>query len=277
MTNNNINGDSRNAGTSENERGSGRLTIMKRMTFGTMLVLALAGGFVGFRAYDAAKNASAEKELAGLRNEPEPSMADEGSAVRMAESLHMSSLQGDMERVARANVGAIAALREKYDKDLAAIGWGGILNPERIKKDKDLAGSMAMIIRAREIARTQQAGLDKAFVQFRDELAAVAPDEPTRKTILRGFEEKWEKSRPILQKSSELENKIIANTQEFFMFLSAKKGEWNVKNGKITFVDQKEQAEFDRIQQKVIDSARESDSFQSEINARLHSRDSEAK
>ena len=102
---------------------------------------------------------------------------------------------GEMERFTAALMNRVASQRREYRQELEAIGWGRILDPERIKADRTLTESKAMIQNAKGIVEKYRRGTFILLDNARKDISGTDLSESQKQALRSGFDKGMAKSR----------------------------------------------------------------------------------
>jgi len=143
---------------------------------------------------------------------------------------------GEIERFMKTFLNRIAYQRNKLLFELDAIGWDRILDPDRIKKDKNLTESKLLVQKANEIVCKYK---DQTYIlldNVQKEISALNISESIRKGILNGFKEGMKNQQ--IDAMWDLESKVISEFGNIITLLSARQGNWEIQNGNFLFTYQ---------------------------------------
>jgi len=209
------------------------------VALGFILAAAAVGSAVNFKAKEnreqmAKMRASMLKEVDAISS----AMKDARPTGKIDTTPAAQGEVGEMERFGRTFMSRMAEQRNEYLRQLDAIGWGKVLDVQRIAGDKTLAQSKAMVSKARPIVASYK---DKALATIESARADIdkLPISESRKAGFRkGFEKSLETSRGRLLEQLDLEARIVDEVGKLFDMLSAKAGAWSIRNGQLVFAEQ---------------------------------------
>lgn len=138
----------------------------------------------------------------------------------------------------------MAELRDEYLQELEAHGWNTLLDPARLKSDRDLAQSRQILQRVRasvgKYKRKAGEALD-ALPQRVDELALS----DTRKNDMRaGFQRGLTQSRPKVEQVWDLEMQTVEQFENLARFLSEHAAAWTVEDEQYVFRNAQDRSRF---------------------------------
>lgn len=190
--------------------------------------------FANVRQQAALKVAATEigRALETLNQEGTESVADI-SAVPTA-----SGDAGKMERLTKQIINRSLGQTRAYEAELEAIGWSGILDGQRIEKDKDLRGSMRILHDAHILVEKYRSKTDEMIDQNRRDIESSDMGLVMKRNLLNGYDRELKNGRENALKVWALEEQIISQVDSMFNFLSENRGEWEIENGQIVFYRQ---------------------------------------
>ena len=204
-----------------------------------ILALATVGTLINFKARENREQMA--RMNAGMRKEMEAiaSAVKEGKPTAKIDTTPAAQGDiGEMERFGRAFMSRMAEQRNDYLRQLDAIGWDKILDPQRIAGDKSLTQSKAMVSKARPIVAAYKEKALATMEGARADIDKLQVSEDAKAGFRKGFERSLENSRGRLTEQLDLEGRIVEEVGKLFDLLSAKTGTWSVRNGKLVFADQ---------------------------------------
>lgn len=142
---------------------------------------------------------------------------------------------GEMERFMRTYMNNMISQRNDYLLELDAIGWQRILDPERIKQDRNLLESQEMIQRAKDIVEKYRSQIFIFIDNTREDISNLNLSENLKQAMIAGFDKGLEESRPQVEMLWDMEAQIASEFENIFRLLAAEEGSWIVENNQILF------------------------------------------
>jgi hypothetical protein len=213
--------------------------------------------------YEAAQVVSEiQKDVSDLKK----SAADDQGVPKPTGQLDTTpKMKGDLgeeERFAKTFINKMVSQRNDYLHELDAIGWGKLLDAERIRKDKNLVESKMIIQKAKDIVSQYRADTNILFDNARKEIGTLNVSEDSRQKIMSGFNRGMAKNRSRIDSVWDLEAKSVAKFGNIFALLSTKMGAWEVQDGKILFANDSDLKEFNSYLTNIKELTNEEDAIQ---------------
>ena len=133
------------------------------------------------------------------------------------------------------------AVSQQHDYSLElddAIGWGNILDFNRIKQDENLNKSKISIKKAKNIVQKYKTQSHELISNAKKDISSLNISEDSKSKMLRGFEETEAAALSQMDAFYDLENKIISEVGSIMDLLSERKGFWEIQDGNIIFSEQ---------------------------------------
>lgn len=169
---------------------------------------------------------------------------------------------GEMERFIKIFMNQIASQRNDYLLEIDAIGWGKILNPERLEEDRTLIESKIMIQKAKDIVEKYRDRTYTLLENARKDISSLNVSESSKREMANGFDKGMVKSRAQIDKLWNLEAKTIAEFENIVTLLSARRGAWIVENGQILFTSDDDLSTFNSYVASIQDLVSEQEAIQ---------------
>lgn len=151
---------------------------------------------------------------------------------------------GEIERFMKTFINKMTSQRNDYLLELDAIGWGKMLDPERVKQDKTLIESKMMVRNAKDIVNKYRALTFALLDNALKDIDKMNVSDNSRREMANGFNKGMVKSRSQIETLWDLEAKIISELENIFVLLSARKGAWEIQNGQILFASDSDVSVF---------------------------------
>jgi hypothetical protein len=136
--------------------------------------------------------------------------------------------------------------RNDYLLELEAIGWNGILDPNRIKEDKTFIESKVTIQKAKEIVKKYKNRTNNLLENAKDNIRSLNISESSKRGMLSGFgfDRGMGKAKDNIDAMWSLEAKTINEFENIITLLAARKGAWVVESGQILFYNDSDLERF---------------------------------
>lgn len=151
---------------------------------------------------------------------------------------------GEFERFMKTTMNQFASLRNDYLLEMEAIGWLNILNPERLKDDKSLIKSKAIIQNAKEIEMKYREKTYALLEKIRSDINNLNTSENMKAQALKGFDKGMIKSRSQIDELWNLEEQTILEFENIINLLAAVNGTWVIQNKQVMFSNEEDLASF---------------------------------
>ena len=152
----------------------------------------------------------------------------------------------EFERFLKTFMNTVASQRADYLHDMDAIGWGKILDPERLKADTTLNESKMIIKDARQIVAKYRAKTALLLDKFSEDVRNLNVSESAKESVLSGFEKGMSKSGSQIDAVWNYESQEVDEAEQIIMLLSRARGKWTVQNRHILFENEGDLQEFNR-------------------------------
>ena len=169
---------------------------------------------------------------------------------------------GEIERFIKNLLNRMAALRNDYLAELDAIGWGRILDPERIKNDGSLEESKAIIRKGKAVVEKYRNLTHAAIDEARNDVAKLKLDDAARGQLLAGFEKGAANARTRIDAIWGLEADTVAEFENIFVLLEARRNAWAIRDGKIMFASAADLKQFNGYLARIDDLTKKQEALQ---------------
>lgn len=142
---------------------------------------------------------------------------------------------GEIERFMKTHTNSNATLNKNYALELEAIGFGKLLDMDRLMQDKNLVESKIIIQKAHQIVSKYRSKIFVLLDDFRMEIGNLNVSDNVKQEMANGFDKSMAISRPQLSELWDLEAKSISESENIISLLARKKGSWVAQNGQILF------------------------------------------
>lgn len=177
---------------------------------------------------------------------------------------------GEIERFMKDFLNKMASQRNDYLLELEAIGWGRILDTERIKSDKNLAESNFIIKKAKDIVNKYKTMTDNLLTDTQKHIQSLNVDDSLKRSMLSGFESGMIKSRQQIDTMWEMEKNIVLECEKIINFLSDRKRTWVVSEGQILFQNDNDVKRFNSYFSTIQDLAKQQEVLQRQSIAKVN-------
>lgn len=169
---------------------------------------------------------------------------------------------GEIEQFMKTFMNKMMSQRNDYLLELDAIGWGKILDSERVNQDKTLIESRMMVQKAKDIVGKYRAQTYVLLENARKDIGNLSVSDNSRREMASGFDRGMAKSRSQIDALWDLEAKTISEFENIFALLSARKDAWVVQNGQILFARDSDLSAFNSYVSTIQDLASQQEAIQ---------------
>lgn len=153
----------------------------------------------------------------------------------MAISQVSSGETGKMEVVLKTMINRMIAQRREYELELEAIGWSKILDGQRLRGDATLAESRTILQQAKDIVAKYRSRTTELFAQLRRDIETSDLKAGNKRSMLAGFEKTADQSKAQTMELWSLEEQALAQIENTFNLLAARRGGWQIQDGQVMF------------------------------------------
>lgn len=172
---------------------------------------------------------------------------------------------GEMERFMKTFMNQITSQRNDYLLELDAIGWGKILDPERVRADSTLVESKITVKRAKDIVAKYRSMTYGLLENARQDIGNLTISESSRRDMLNGFQEGMVSTKAQIDGAWDMEAQAISEFGKMFALLSARNGAWVVQGGQILFANGSDLNAFNSYVASVQELVRKQEAIQKQI------------
>ena len=243
-----------------------------------VVVLAAGGGFFYYQQKQEEEERIAQEQARA---------AAAAAAAKAAELKRLAAVaaaaqdaRADLEEFHRLSYSLTSKLEDQtseYQHALDATGWKRILDSDRLKQDKTLTGSKAIVQKAKEVVAKYRAMNLATLDDTRKDVAALKVSEPARKKIMTLFEGSSAYSNDTVNALWDCMDKEIAEYDAIFIQLSNKKVNWAPSNGKVLFTEQSDIDTFNLHFNAVRDAIKKEDEIRERQKVEINMTFEEAK
>ena len=142
---------------------------------------------------------------------------------------------GKMEVVLKTMVNRMTAQRREYELELEAVGWSKVLDGERLKDDPTLSQSRVMLKQANDIVARYQSRTDSVYAQIRRDIENSDLTVSSKTSMIAGFDKTAEQGKAQAKELWSLETQVLHKIESVFDLLSARRGSWQIQDGRVMF------------------------------------------
>ena len=150
---------------------------------------------------------------------------------------------GEMEKFMKTFINSALTMKNNYVRELDAIGWGKVLDFQRIKNDAGMAESKAIIEKAKATVSSYIQKTDALFVEGNASIDKLNLSDGQKQDMRTGFNRGAVKSREQIMANWEWERQIIGEVEGMLNLLANKK-RWKLDNGQVMFYNQSDLDQF---------------------------------
>jgi flagellar basal body-associated protein FliL len=225
-----------------------------------VVVLAAGGGFYFYQQKQEEEERIAQEQAAA---------AAAAAAAKAAEAKRVAAVVAaaqdarvDLEEYRQFSFELNAKLEDQgseYQHAIDATGWRKILDSDRLKQDKSLTASKAILPKAKEVVAKYRAMNLATLDDARKSIPALKVSESARKKIMAVFDGSGAFSTDTINALWNCMDKEITEYDAIFAQLSNKKVNWAPLNGKVLFTEQSDLDAFNVHFDAIRDAAKKYD------------------
>lgn len=144
---------------------------------------------------------------------------------------------GVMEKFTKDIFADAVTLRNNYFKEMEAIGYFNILDPNRIKADESLTESTQMIEKAKSIIKDYQQKQQNLLIDARKKIDKLEISESQKSAWIKGYNKSLEKNQKASARVWELEISSTDIIEKALTLLSENPDSWIAEDNQIVFYD----------------------------------------
>lgn len=142
-----------------------------------------------------------------------------------------------MEKFTKDIFADAVTLRNNYFKEMEAIGYFNILDPNRIKADESLTESTQMIEKAKSIIKDYQQKQQNLLIDARKKIDKLEISESQKSAWIKGYNKSLEKNQKASARVWELEISSTDIIEKALTLLSENPDSWIAEDNQIVFYD----------------------------------------
>jgi hypothetical protein len=142
---------------------------------------------------------------------------------------------GRMEATVKTMLNRSAAARREYELELNAIGWSDVLSGKRLQRDSALSESRTMLRQARTVVAKYSGRTNELFEELRRDIETADLNPASKRSMLEGFDKSTDQHKEKAAELWPLEQQVLAQFENIFNLLSARRAAWQVQNDQVLF------------------------------------------
>jgi hypothetical protein len=151
---------------------------------------------------------------------------------------------GEIERFFKTRLSQMASLARDYERELAAIGWETILDPESLGRDPTLMMSASIIEKAKETVAKYQSCTYDMCENSKEAVRDIPISEWAKQHMVNDLRQVLEEVHVGLDERWSWEAQIIAVVDQAVAWLSSRQYAWSVENGALVFANESDLSRF---------------------------------
>lgn len=151
---------------------------------------------------------------------------------------------GEIERFFKTRLSQMASLAKDYERELAAIGWETILDPECLARDPTLITSDSIIEKAKEMVAKYQSRTYEMCENSKKAAWNIPISEWAKQHMVNDLRQVLEELHAGLDERWSWEAQIIAVVEQVIAWLSSRPNAWSVENGVLVFANESDLSRF---------------------------------
>lgn len=176
-------------------------------------------------AQEAARQAAAQQAAASA-----------AAAAAAAEAANRAADAQRTTELVKAMIERSQGPRLDYERELVAIGWGRVLDGNRLRQDASFERTRAMIERARTLATAARERTPALFNEMRRGIETSGLTDPAKRRLLAEYDKLAERDQAQALEGWALEEKVVAGVEAATQYLHANRPGWNVdRSGQLSF------------------------------------------
>lgn len=175
---------------------------------------------------------------------------------------------GEIERFYKTRLSAMAALAKDCERELAAIGWETILDPERLGRDSTLIMTNVIVDKAASIVAKYQTRTDVLCENSQQEISDIPVSEWAKQHMMNDIGQVLEEVHAGLDERWSWEDQIIAIVKQVVRWLSSNRDAWGVENGVLVFANESDLSRYNSYMIKLDQVTSQQDAREKESNER---------
>ena len=145
---------------------------------------------------------------------------------------------GEIERFYKTRLSQMASFAEDCERELAAIGWETILDPERLGRDSTLVVSNVIVHKAETIVAKYQTWSAVLWENSKQAVSEIPVSEWAKRHMVNDIGQALEEVHAGLDERWSWEEQITAIVRQVIKWLSSNRDAWSVENGVLVFANE---------------------------------------
>jgi hypothetical protein len=158
---------------------------------------------------------------------------------------------GEIERFFKARLSQMASLTKDYERELAAIGWETILDPERLARDATLIMSNLSLQKAKSIVAKYKAWTHVMCENCKEAVSDMPVSEWAKRHMVNDIVQVLEEVHAGLDERWSGEAQIIAVVEQVVAWLFSRRDAWGVENGVLVFSNESDLSRYNSYMTKL--------------------------
>ena len=158
---------------------------------------------------------------------------------------------GEIERFYKTRLSQMASLAKEYERELAAIGWETILDPERLGRDSTMIMSNVIVQKAATLVARYQTWTDVSLEESKQAVSDIPINEWAKQHMVNDIGQVMEEVHAGLNERWSWEGEIIALVGRVIEWLSSNHEAWSVENGGLVFANPSDLRRFNSYMTKL--------------------------
>jgi hypothetical protein len=151
---------------------------------------------------------------------------------------------GDIERFFKTRLSQMASLTKDYERELAAIGWETILDPERLGRNSTPIMSNLIVRKAKAILAQYKNWTHDMCENSKQAIADIPVSEWAKQHMANNNAQLLEAARAWLDERWSWEAQIIAEVEQVIAWLFSRRDAWDVENDVFVFANESDLSRF---------------------------------
>lgn len=151
---------------------------------------------------------------------------------------------GEIERFFKTRLSQMASLPKDYERELAAIAWETILDPERLGRDSTLIVSNLIVQKAKTIVANYKTRTYVLCENSKQAVSDIPVSEWAKQHMVNDIDQVLEEVHAWLDERWSWEAEIIAVVEQVVAWLSSRRDAWSVDNGVLVFENESDLSRF---------------------------------
>jgi hypothetical protein len=151
---------------------------------------------------------------------------------------------GEIEGFFKTRLSRMASLTKDYERELAAIGWETILDPERLGHDSTLIMSNLILQKAKTIVAKYKTRTYVLCENSKQAVSDIPVSEWAKQHMVNDIVQVLEEMHAGLDERWSGEAQIIAVVEQVVAWLFSRREAWGVENGVLVFANESDLSRF---------------------------------